>query len=169
VGIHANLDLLEFPEGANHQPGSDQQHQCQRQFAHHQSLAETRGRHGCGVPGRGGAESVVQVPCGELRDRRESESDSGGHAEKQSEGKDPPVDPDLGSARDVAGVAAGEQTHTDQCKPEADRRTTQRKQDALRQKLAHQNRQASPDRLADGDFPAARFRASQKQVVPVDD
>src|SRR6185295_17742114 len=67
LGAETGIDFAQFPEGANHQAGADQQHQRECEFARDQRRSKTIG---CdrSSGARAGFKRVVQTSDGNLRE-----------------------------------------------------------------------------------------------------
>ena len=168
VGIHAGVHFLQFPEGLDHEAGTDQKDQGERQFGSDEEGAEAIGGDGSGGASDGGLQRVVQGRGAHVNDGRQAEGDAGGHTDGESEEQHLPIDADFGDAGDAAGIGGDQQAESAEGQQNAEDGAGEGEQDAFDDELLKEASQPGADGSADGDFAAAGFGARQQEVGHID-
>ena len=168
VGIHAGIDFLQLPEGLDHEAGTDQKDQGERQFGGDEEGAEAIGGDGAGGASDSGFQGVVKGRGAHVNDGRQAEGDAGGHTDGQGEEQHLPIDADFGDAGDAAGIGGDQQAESAEGQEDAEDRAGEGEQDAFDDELLKEASQPGADGSADGDFAAAGFGARQQEVGHID-
>ena len=163
VRIVARLDALQGDEAPNHQPGSHEQHECERDFENHDAAAQPVARRQVARPARP-LQQVHHVRPRRAERRHEPEHHRRHQRSNGREHEDCRVDRNPFHSGKVLGTDGNQQIDPESGEEDAGHRRQTREQQALDEQLLNQARTAAAERGTHGKLAFARRRAHEQQV-----
>ena len=163
----SRLDVSQGLKGANHQAGTDKQHQRQRHLHDHQRIARA-------MPFAAGAEgtSARSQRSGQMwsrvfqdGDRSEQQAREHGHSQRKNE--DNGIDSDFGQTRQSRGSFGGQDSNGSVGQPQAQNPAHDSQSQALHQHFARDSSPPGAERGPDREFLLAALGANQQQIRDV--
>ena len=157
--------VLDRHEGADEEAGSDQQHQRQRHFGDHETLAEKRLTGAAGQAPSRLSHRLRDVASAAVQRRRQAAEHAGQRGQREREDQHRPVQRDFRFVRD--GTRRHQRENRRQAgigEQHADDAGGERQDQALGEQLPNQSASAGAQRGADRHLALTRRRLRQQQV-----
>ena len=162
----AGIDSLKISQSANEETGTDEEQERPRHLCSDECGGETAARSQRRPPAA--FQGKTRAYRGRANRRRKCKQQPGESTYSQSEDQDLSIQANGESDRMLsAGDEPQQQGAAELSYEQPERGAHQRKKKALRQKLANDTSATGADRVPNGDFTAARRRASQQEVCDV--
>ena len=163
VRVVAGLRALQGDEAPHHQPGPDEQHECERDFEHHDAAPQPVARRQVARPARP-LQQVHHVRPRRAERRHESEHHRRYQCRDGRERQDCRVDHDAVHPGKILRTNGNQQVDPEPGEEDAGHCRQTREQQALDEQLPNQARTAAAKRGTHGKLALARRRAHEQQV-----